>query len=207
MRSPTGLVAIAVVSALIVGLAIAVALGGSSGHSSSVSQDSPFASGFYGAALPNDVRARDFTLTDQSGRRVSLSRYRGRVTILTFLYSTCQSTCVLIAQQIRGALDELGISVPVLAVSVDPGADTPAHVRAFLDRVSLAGRFEYLTGSRSELQPIWHTYRITPASAGETAYARSAAVVLLDRQGRERVVFQLEQLTPDGLAHDVRKLR
>ena len=188
MRSPPGLAALTIVSALVVGLAIAVVLGGPSGHSSSVSQSAPFASGFYGAALPDDVRARDFTLTDQSGHRFSLDRYRGRVTILTFLYSTCQSTCILIAQQIRGALDELDRSVPVLAVSVDPGADTtPAHVRAFLDRVSLAGRVEYLTGSRSELQPIWRTYRITPASAGETAYGRSAAVVLLDRQGRERV--------------------
>jgi cytochrome oxidase Cu insertion factor (SCO1/SenC/PrrC family) len=113
---------------------------------------------------------------------------------------------VLMAQQIRGALDELGPGVATLLVSVSPTADTPAHVGAFLRKVSLAGRVSYLTGSQRLLSGIWHSYRIVPASAGESAYARSASVFLLDRRGRERVLFQLEQLTPESLAHDVRRL-
>ena len=52
--------------------------------------------------------------------------------MLAFLYSTCGATCVLIAQQIRGALDELPRPVPVLIVSADPRADTPARVKRFL---------------------------------------------------------------------------
>ncbi len=43
----------------------------------------------------------------------------------------------LIAQQIRGALDELPHPVPVLIVSADPAADTPASVARFLAQVSL----------------------------------------------------------------------
>jgi len=31
-------------------------------------------------------------------------------------------------------------------------------------------------------------------------------VVLLDRSGRARVLFGPEQLTPEALAHDIRKL-
>jgi protein SCO1 len=128
------------------------------------------------------------------------------VAILTFLYSSCRRACVVIAQQIRGALDELGPGVAALAVSVDPAADTPARVRAFVERVSLSGRLEYLTGSRAQLEPIWRAYGVVPASAGEAAYASAAPVLLLDRDGRGRVLFQLEQLTPESLAHDVRRL-
>src|ERR1700678_3932868 len=86
-------------------------------------------SGFEGAPLPGAGSAPDFTLTDQQGRRVSLGQYRGQVVILSFLSTTCPPTCPLIAQQIRGALDELGWSVPVLIVSANPAADTHERVR------------------------------------------------------------------------------
>jgi protein SCO1/2 len=162
--------------------------------------------GFAGAALPAGVPAHDFTLEDQSGRRVSLAGYRGRVVILAFISSTCGATCILLAQQIRGALDELPRPVPVLFVSVDPRADTGARVRRFLERVALTGRASYLSGSPAALKPIWRAYGVVPVSSDRAAFERAASVLLLDRTGRERVVFGVEQLTPEGIAHDVRKL-
>jgi protein SCO1 len=163
---------------------------------------------FYGAALPAGVVAAGFTLTDLRGRPISLQQFRGRVTVLTFLYSTCGAPCVLIAQQIRGALDELGRAKPVvLIVSASPHADTPAHVGRFLDEVSLAGRVHYLTGPPSRLRTIWRSYRVTPASAGRAAFARVASVLLIDGHGHERVIYQQEQLTPEALAHDIGKLQ
>src|SRR5262249_41917878 len=118
--------------------------------------------GFAGAALPGGVPAHDFTLEDQSGRRVSLAGYPGPGGILAFSSSTCGATCILIAQQIRGALDELPRPVPVLFVSVDPGADSSARVRRFLDRVGLTGRATYLSGSPAALRPIWRAYGVVP---------------------------------------------
>jgi cytochrome oxidase Cu insertion factor (SCO1/SenC/PrrC family) len=201
--------ALTALAALVAGaLVLVVALGGSSGRSSSTSSqaNTGTGSGFEGVTLPAGVNARGFTLTDQRGRRVSLADYRGRVTILTFLYSTCPHACVVIAQQVRGALDELGPGVAAVAISMDPSSDTPARVHAFLERAALNGRLEYLTGPRTQLAPVWRAYRVMPASAGEAAYAGTAPVLLLDRDGRERVLFGLEQLTPEGLAHDARKL-
>src|SRR5215469_17976550 len=87
--------------------------GGSAAHPST-------GTGFAGAALPASLPVRDFTLEDQSGRRVSLAGYRGQVVVLAFISSSCGATCILLAQQIRGALDELPRPVPVLFVSVDP---------------------------------------------------------------------------------------
>ncbi len=163
-------------------------------------------SGFDGAALPAGVHARDFTLADQSGHPVSLAGYRGRVVVVAFLYSTCGPTCTLIAQQIRGALDELPHAPAVLLVSVDPSADTPARVGRFLVQVSLTGRVRYLTGSVSRLRPLWHAYRATPPRPGGHGLESSAPVLLIDRGGFERVLFGVEQLTPEALAHDVRRL-
>jgi protein SCO1/2 len=169
--------------------------------------DATNASGFDGAALIPSPLAPDFTLTDQYGHSVSLSALRGHVAVLTFLYSTCRATCILIAQQIRGALDELAQPVPVLILSADPSADTPASVARFLARVSLTGRVRYLTGSPAQLRAVWRAYRVHPASAGRAAFDKYAFLLMLDARGRERVLFAPEVLTPEALAHDIRRLQ
>jgi protein SCO1/2 len=173
----------------------------------------PSATGFDGALLPADVPRHEFTLSDQYGRRVSLGALRERVTILAFLYTRSRTTAPLIAEQIRGALDELELephppgSVSALAVSVDPAGDTPARIRAFLRENSLSGRMEYLTGTPTQLRSVWRAYAVVPASAGAVDYERSAFVLLLDKAGAPRVEFPLEELTPEALAHDIRKLQ
>jgi protein SCO1/2 len=215
MRSRARIVLLSLATVLVVAFAVAVLLDRPSRNSpAGSSTSSPSAPGFNGAALPAHVRARDFTLTSliaptgqHGGGPVSLSSYRGQVVVLAFLYSTCGPTCIVIAQQIRGALDELPHPVPVLIVSADPAADTPARVRRFLARVSLIGRVRYLTGSPTRLRAVWHAYGAIPASAGRTGFERSASVFLIDPSGFERVLFGVEQLTPEGLAHDIGRLQ
>ncbi len=207
-RARSALAALVAV-ALVVATIVAITSGGNSkgaGSASSQTFTTATSSGFDGAALPPGRRASDFSLTDQSGGRISLGELRGQVRVLAFLYSSCGAPCFLIAQQIRGALDELGRAVPVLIVSADPRADDPVSVRRFLAQVSLTGRVRYLTGSLSQLKRIWRAYKVVPASAGPTAFARYASVLLIDHRGDERVLFQTEQLTPESLAHDIGKL-
>jgi protein SCO1/2 len=161
---------------------------------------------FQGAELPGSRPAPAIELTDQYGRAVSLSRFRGQPVLVAFLYTSCGAQCVLIANQIRGALNELRKPIPVLLVSADPAADTPAAVRHFLAGVSLSGRVYYLTGSTAQLEPIWRAYRIRPGTEGERAFASSVSVLLVDAKGAERVLYGVEQLTPEGLAHDISRL-
>lgn len=192
----------AVSAALAIVLVLAIVLGGPSSHTASQN------GGFDGAAFPPGVPANDFTLSDQRGRSVSLSAYRGQVVALAFLSSDCR-TCTLVAQQVRGALDELGATpaVRTIFVTTDPKADTPANVGRFLSQTSLTGRVEYLTGTSARLRPVWHAYGIPPVNAGRPASEAATTVLLIDRAGTERVGFGLEQITPEGIAHDIRLLQ
>ena len=224
MRPRTQIVLLGLAAVLVVAFVLVLALAGpasrsppsSSSPSASSSPNTPSASGFDGAELPPGIRAHEFTLIglaagagQTAGAPVSLSSYRGQVVVLTFLYSgACGDTCIVVAQQIRGALNELPSPAPaVLIVSADPSADTSASVRAFLAQVSLTGRVHYLTGSPAQLRAVWHAYGAIPASAGRAAFDNSASVFLIDPSGEERVVFGVQQLTPEGLAHDIGKLQ
>ncbi len=206
--------ALAALALIVLAAALVIALTSSSGSGSSRTATTGASagpeSGFDGAPFPKGVTAPDFTLEDQYGQRVSLREYRGRVVLLTFLYSACGDTCVVIGQQIRGALDEMeeaGERLPaVLIVSADPTADTRASVKRFLAEVSLTGRVQYLTGTPARLRSVWRAYAVKPASVGAHEFDEYAPVLLVDPAGEKRVLFEIEELTPEGLSHDVVKL-
>ncbi len=161
-------------------------------------------SAFRGALRPPGIAVADFGgLRDQDGRRVRLAQMRGRPVVVTFLYAACRDACPLTAAQIRGALDDLGHDVPVIAVSVDPAGDTPRAARAFALRQKMSGRMRWVLGDRAALQRIWRSYGIRPQSA---RFEHSSSTVLLDARGRQRIGFLTEHLTPESLAHDLRRL-
>jgi protein SCO1/2 len=159
--------------------------------------------GFDGALRPAGIPPIAFALKDQDGKTATLAQYRGQPVILTFMYSTCRDTCPLTAQQIRGALDQLGKDVPTLAISVDPANDTPLNAARFVNKQGLTKRMRFLLGSRPQLAPIWKAYGIQPQGK---AFDHTAYVVLVDRDGVQRVGWPVDKITPEGLAHDLRLL-
>ena len=159
--------------------------------------------GWAGFIRPPGATAPDFALHDQDGKPVTMAGYRGRPVAVTFVYSTCEDTCPALVDQVRGALDDTGLDVPLLAVSVDPANDTPDRARRFLNQRRMTGRARFLLGSREELASVWKGYGVLPQTA---ALDHSVSVVLVDAHGRQRVGFPYDQLTPEALAHDLRRL-
>jgi protein SCO1/2 len=166
----------------------------------------PTASQFDGPTLPPGLRAGDFSLTDQNGKLVRLSRYRGHVVILTFIHSLCHDTCPFMVEQIKGALNDLpqdGREVPAIGVSVAPAEDTPANRRKFLAKHEMGNQLAFVNGPLASMRRVWHDYAIQPV-AGPIDH--STFVLLIDKRGFERIGFAADQLTPEGLVHDIRVL-
>jgi protein SCO1 len=161
------------------------------------------ASPFEGALLPPGVRAPDFALRDENGKRVTMKQYRGKVVVVTFLYSHCHNECPVQAQQIKGALDDLGQDVPALSVSVDPTGDKPKSVKAFNAKMGMTGRLRWVLGSEGQLRRLWKGFAIIPQTPQQEHMAR---IVLIDRNGLQRIGFPASQTTPERLAHDIRAL-
>ena len=184
---------------------MALAACGGSRTTTATTAEGSSPSSLVGAPLPLEA-PHDFTLVDEAGNAVSTSAYRGRVVVLAFVGTRCGGPCIVIGDQVRGALDELARSIPALLVSVDPAGDSRVSIARFLARVSLAGRVLFLTGSAAALRAAWHPYRVPAPARGGALFERFAPVILLDRDGRARVEYALEQLTPEGLAHDIREL-
>ena len=158
---------------------------------------------FEGSLMPKGVPAPDFRLENQDGETVSMRSLRGQPVVVTFLYTTCQDSCPVQAQTVRGALDELGHDVPAIAIAVDPPRDTPERAQAFLAKQRATGRIDFVLGSRTELRPLWKGYAIRPQAVNEEHMAR---ITLVDSRGFQRIGYPGAEATPERLAHDLRLL-
>jgi protein SCO1/2 len=200
--NPRHLIALVLAAVLAAGTLVVVALAGRDTDASGPVAVGPRTE-FEGARTPPGVRAPDFELKNQDGDRISMRDLDGRTVIVTFLYTHCEETCPAQAQQVKGALNELGRDVPALAIAVDPPNDTEASARAFLAKARMTGRMDFVLGSRAELRPLWEGYAIQPQLEHAEHQAR---IVLVDGRGFQRVGYPLEQATPERIAHDVRVL-
>ena len=164
--------------------------------------ESPFKGAVRPKALPGD-----FTLRNQDGELVRTADLRGKVVVITPTYTTCEESCPVAVQQVRGALDDLSSEdrgrVRAFALSADPDNDTPDKAQEFLLSRRVRGYLDYLLGSRRELQPVWREYGFAPQTETQE---HNSHVVLLDGKARQRVGFPVEFLTPEALAHDIELL-
>ena len=118
-----------------------------------------------GDSGPINEPAPSFTLTSQDGHQVSLASLRGKVVLLTFLDPVCTTDCPIIAQELRAADAMLGAKAggtELVAVVANPTYTSTAFTAAFTrqEGLSQVSNWLYLTGSLSQLVPVWHQYGI-----------------------------------------------
>jgi protein SCO1/2 len=162
-----------------------------------------------GAKGVKQVLAPEISLRDQDGRLVDLAQQRGRVVVLTFLYTHCHDICPLIAGRLNAVLANLTVAerahTRVVAVSVDPRGDTFASVRRYAAAKHLLPQFRYLVGSRQELAPVWQAYGILIDPISLDSIDHTGRIIVIDRRGLMRAGFAPSVSTATVLS-DVKQL-
>lgn len=151
--------------------------------------------------------APDFRLSDQFGAPISLSQFRGKPVVLTFMYTHCKDVCPLTAEKLHAVMESLGGDAPrvtMLAVSLDPKGDTTAAVLDFSKVHRMADYWHFLTGTQDTLSTVWSSYSIFADSANN-AQNHGFGLYVIDKQGHERV-FMGDDFTPAQLTGDLKVL-
>jgi protein SCO1/2 len=132
----------------------------------------------------------DFTLQNDVASPWSLSAQRGRAVVLTFGYTHCTDTCPSTLAKISTALRTLGpraSDVEVVFITVDPQRDTPAVLRAYLQR--FGSGIVGLTGSPQQVAEVEQAYHVwaqrIPGKRGNDDYddAHSSVIYFIDTHG------------------------
>ncbi len=140
----------------------------------------------------------DFSLLNQSGHKIDLGQFRGKVVLMTFIYTRCPlpDYCPRLSSNFA-AIDKKLQAEPVLykrthliSVSFDPTYDTPAVLRsygeAYLDGQSHGefSHWEFAAPSTTELPSMEQFFDVGVTPQADGILQHSLSTVVIDPQGR-----------------------
>ena len=132
-----------------------------------------------------------FSLTDQSGRKVTEKDFLGKYMLVFFGYTYCPDVCPTELQVMSAALDSLGAradDIQPVFITVDPQRDTPEVMKQYV--ANFHPRLLGLTGSPEEIAQVAKAYRVyyskVDNNSGPDAYLmdHSSIIYMMDRQGK-----------------------
>lgn len=138
----------------------------------------------------------DFSLTDQTGQRVMLSQFSGKVVALTFTYTHCAlpNFCFRVSNNFRQLqkrfAGRMGSDLILLTVTFDPVHDTPEVMAKYGKTWNADPRsWHLLTGSQAEVEDLCNRFGISFWN-DEGLMTHSLHTFVLDRRGN--IVANLE---------------
>ena len=151
-----------------------------------------------------------FALVDQSGAAVRSESLRGRVLVVSFVFTTCVEACPLITAQLarlqaRARTEKLDERVRFVSITLDPVTDTPAALRRYAaaHRVDLAS-WHFLTGAPDDVARVIRAFGLATV-AGERI-GHGSLVLLVDGEGRIAEKRTDLELDSDRLLASLRQL-
>jgi protein SCO1 len=147
----------------------------------------------------------DFTLTDQTGQRVSLSRFQGKVVGLTFIYTSCPlpDYCFRLSNNFgrvqKRFADRMGRDLVLLSISFDPAHDTPEVLAKYAAIWKAdANSWHFLTGTTPEVKAVCGRFGLS-FWPDEAALTHSMHTIVIDRQGKMAANFEGNQFSAEQL--------
>jgi protein SCO1/2 len=142
--------------------------------------------------------APHFALLDPAGRVVHLSALRGRVVLLSFIYTHCSAACPLLTQQmalLQARLKQAGVrahSVHFLSVTVDPVRDSADTLSRYAKRFAIdPGQWQFLREEPERLAPVLSAYDEWRRPLAKGDIDHPARLYLIDQRGQLREIYSL----------------
>jgi cytochrome oxidase Cu insertion factor (SCO1/SenC/PrrC family) len=107
--------------------------------------------------------APDFRLTDQHGWLFHMADTRGKVVVMTYIYTHCTDFCPFVALKLKEAGKLLGAEAGkfvMVAVTTDPQRDTPQVCAAYSKAIGMFDSWHFVTGPLPRIRSVWKSYFI-----------------------------------------------
>ena len=155
--------------------------------------------------------ARDFALTDHTGKPRTMADFKGKVVVMFFGFTQCPDVCPTTMAEMSAVMKELGPQadkVQVLFVTVDPERDTKEllaqYVPAFDPRfLGLYGTAEQTAAVAKEFKVFYS--KVEGKTPGSYSIDHTAASYIFDRNGKVRLLVRHGQ-GPAPVVHDIKQL-
>jgi protein SCO1/2 len=159
-------------------------------------------------------RAPDFTLTTHDDKTLRLRDLRGKVLLVSFVFTTCTGSCPATTMrmgQAERALQKAGLvkggRLRLLSITLDPRRDTPPVLRRYMRTYDVDARhWTFLTGLPAEVGKVISAWGMWVRALPGGQLDHPSRIFLVDPHGRVREVYNLDFLRPAWVVEDVRAL-
>ena len=167
--------------------------------------------------LPDLGTVPAFALTDELGRPFTEDALRDNVTIVSFIFTRCDTICPVTAMKmarIQEKTFDVGAMVRLVSFSVDPTYDTPAKLAAFATRYGAKPeRWRFVTGPFDKVNTLIEgpfmtsMMRLPDKPNGVPDIAHGGYFLLLDQNLHIRGIYDSDRIYQlDDLMRDARHL-
>lgn len=159
-----------------------------------------------------NIAVHDFTLTDQNGKPYRFASVRGKLVLVTFIFTTCPDVCPLLTAHfaaIQRALEEKKIKdYQLISITTDPERDTAPVLKDYAGRYKADLKsWSFLTGSRDELAKVWKEFGVHVIKNESGQVQHTTFTTLLDRRGNRRVDYYGDKWQEQEILKDLQSLR
>lgn len=151
-----------------------------------------------------------FALTDQAGRPFTRASLEGEVTVVNFIFTSCNQSCPRLTSQmaqIQTRLRDARSDAKLVSFSVDPEHDTPARLTEYGMRYHQdPSRWSFVTGSLDGIREVVvNGFKVlmgdapSPRPVGFIDIVHGNQFVLVDRRARIRGYFHADTDGIDAL--------
>jgi protein SCO1 len=173
----------------------------------------------YHVPEPGD-QVPDFTLRNQDGRTIHLAQFRGKMLLLTFIYTRCPlpNFCPLVThnfavmnRQLAGDPALYG-KTHLLCVSFDPDHDTPDRLRAYgatyigSDAKDAFAHWDFAVPARPELPKMAEYFDVGVTYGPDETITHTLSTTLIGPRGKVAQFYPGNEWTPDQVVEDVKRL-
>ncbi|HLF84385.1 MAG TPA: SCO family protein, partial [Blastocatellia bacterium] len=152
----------------------------------------------------------DFKLVDQNGKRFGFHQYRGRIVVLTFIYTRCPlpDYCPLMTDnfaEIEKALkSESNSKTTLLSITVDPEYDTPKVMREYGAAHSAgSAQWDFATGTKDEVKQVAAYFGLQYWPDGDQI-VHSLRTAIVGADGKLVKLYRGNEWKPDEIVRELR---
>ncbi len=174
-----------------------------------------FVPGFGEVQLPVLSYVRNFSFSNQDGKRITQKDVEGKVYIAEYFFTTCKGICPKMNYNVRQVAGEFA-SEPdfrILSYTVDPEIDTVARMKHYADSLGIdSEKWWFLTGRKDSLYSLARGSYLLDDPKNNTTnideqFIHTQFVALVDKSGRVRKIYDsLKKDELEEMEKDIRTL-
>jgi protein SCO1/2 len=156
--------------------------------------------------------APDFTLTTQEDMELRFAECKGKVLLVSFVFTTCNGSCPATTHrmaQVQEALHKnaLDQKVRLLSISLDPARDTPEVLRGYMKLYDVdPSNWSFLTGPREKVEKTIAAWGMWAKPAANGQLDHPSRIFLVDPRGRIREIYNLGFMKTPWVIEDIELL-